>query len=57
MVLGIFWRRCSGAAAVGGMLAGGAVTVDGLQINLASGSINDGDSFLLQPTRGASGSL
>jgi cation/acetate symporter len=27
MVLGIFWRRCSGAAAVGGMLAGGAVTV------------------------------
>ncbi len=35
----------------------GAVTVDGLQINLASGSINDGDSFLLQPTRGASGSL
>ena len=27
MVLGIFWRRCGGAAAVGGMLAGGAVTV------------------------------
>lgn len=27
MVLGIFWRRCSGAAATGGMLAGGAVTV------------------------------
>ncbi|MFZ2209234.1 MAG: flagellar hook-associated protein FlgK [Porticoccaceae bacterium] len=36
---------------------GGAVTVDGLRISLASGSIDDGDSFLLQPTRGASASL
>lgn len=36
---------------------GGAVTVDGLQITLASGAIDDGDSFLLRPTRGASESL
>ncbi|MGE3296925.1 MAG: flagellar hook-associated protein FlgK [Porticoccaceae bacterium] len=36
---------------------GVAVTVDGVRIGLASGSIDDGDSFVLQPTRGASGSL
>lgn len=36
---------------------GGPVTVDGLDLNLASGTIADGDSFLIQPTRPALTSL
>ena len=36
MVLGIFWPRCSGAAATGGMLAGGAVTVAYMAFNAPS---------------------
>lgn len=36
---------------------GTAVTVDGLDISLASGALADGDSFLLQPTRTGAGSL
>ncbi len=36
MVFGIFWRRCSGAAVVGGMLAGGAVTIGYMVINAPS---------------------